>query len=77
VPGKRVKPAVIANKKRRKIYRLRTKLREKSFYSENYKNPGALKAELMPLIKKLQAAYRRSLWTRLRLKIKSFFKPKK
>ncbi len=74
IPKKRVQPELISNKKRRKIYEIRVRLRQRSFYSKNYENPPRLKNEILPLVKKLNKLYRHSLWTRIRLKIKSFFK---
>jgi len=76
-PIKRIKPALPENKKRRKIYDIRMALRERSFYSPHYADPEKLKAELMPLVKKLRRAYEHSRWTRWRLKIKSFLKSRK
>ena len=74
VPEKRVKPATIKSKKRRKLYKIRMQLQEKSMASQNYINIPALKKELMPLIKKLEKNYTHSPWTRFRLKLKKWLK---
>ncbi len=76
VPEKRVKPLKIKSKKRRKIYKIRMQLQEKSFYSEHYKNIPALKKELLPLIRKLEKVYEHSAWTKFRLKLKKWLKKK-
>ncbi len=74
VPEKRVKPEKIKSKKRRKIYKIRMQLQEKSFYSKHYNNIPALKIELLPLIHKLERVYEHSAWTKFRLKLKKWLK---
>jgi coenzyme F420-reducing hydrogenase beta subunit len=73
-PKKRVKPQKIKSKKRRKLYKLRMQLQEKSFYSENYNNPEKLKEELKPIITKIENINKHSLYTRFRLWIKAKLK---
>ena len=72
VPQKRLKPQKIKSKKRRKIYKIRMLLQEKSFYSKHYNNIPALKKELLPLIQKLESVYKHSAWTKFRLKLKKW-----
>ena len=74
VPEKRVKPEKITSKKRRKIYKLRMQLQEKSFYSKHYNDIPALKKELLPFIQKLENVYDHSAWTKFRLKLKKWLK---
>lgn len=76
VPKKRVKPKKIKSRKRRKLYKIRMQLQEKSVESINYKNITELKNELMPLIKKMEKLYEHSLWTKFRLKLKKWLKKK-
>ncbi len=73
-PKKRVKPTRIKSKKRRKLYKIRMKLQEKSFYSQHYKHPEKLRKELMPLIRKLNNINKHSLFTRGRLWLKEKFR---
>ena len=75
-PKKRIKPKKIKSKKRRKIYRLRMKLQEISFYSKNYRDIPALQAELLPMIKQMENQYGHSSWTKFRLKLKKWLKKK-
>ena len=74
VPEKRVKPEKVTSKKRRKIYKLRMQLQEKSFYSKHYNDISALKKELLPFIQKLEKVYEHSAWTKFRLKLKKWLK---
>ena len=74
IPVKRIKPEKIASKKRRKLYKIRMQLQEKSFYSPHYNQPEKLKAELMPYIKKLNRVYEHSAWTKFRLNLKKWLK---
>ncbi len=76
VPKKRVKPAKIKSKKRRKIYKIRMQLQARSFYSKHYKDVPKLKKELWPLIRQLQTVNEHSKWTKLRLKFKQWLKKK-
>jgi len=75
-PVKRINPKKIKSKKRRKIYKIRMQLQEKSFYSKHYKNIPELKNELWPLIQKLEQVYEHSKWTKFRLKLKKWLKRK-
>jgi len=74
IPEKRIKPEKIKSKKRRKLYKIRMQLQEKSFYSINYNNIEKLKSELMPLIRQLEQVYEHSAWTKFRLKLKKWLK---
>ncbi len=73
-PPKRVKPRKISSKKRRKIYKIRILLRDKSLYSRNYRDINLFKNEILPLVEKLRKTYGHSAWTSIRNKIKSYFK---
>ena len=76
IPVKRVQPEKIKSKKRRKIYKIRMQLQEKSFYSKHYKDIPELKKELQPLIHKLEEVYEHSQWTKFRSKLKKWLKRK-
>jgi len=73
-PPSRVQPEKISNKKRRKLYKLRMIIQEKSYHTKNYRNATQLKKELKKYIQGIDKIYQPSTWVRFRNKIKNLFK---